>query len=222
MKTWDRFFLELNEKDYFIKLNKFLDAEYSSKTIFPERKNIFHAFDLTPVDTIKMVIIGQDPYHEPGQAQGLAFSVPTGIKVPPSLINIYKEINSDLGTDIDMKDGDLENVAKQGVLLINAYLTVECGKPLSHHLKEYDLLLKDIMNFLNDLNQPIVFMLWGNFAKKYTKILTNPRHLIIKASHPSPLSANRGGWFGNHVFSQANEYLKLNNIKPIDWSNKRD
>lgn len=222
MKTWNEFFSGVKEKEYFIELNKFLDDEYSSKIIFPERINIFHAFDLTPVGKIKMVIIGQDPYHEPGQAQGLAFSVPQDIKVPPSLINIYKEINNDLGIDMDMKNGNLENVAKQGVLLINAYLTVECGKPLSHHLKEYDFLLKDIMNFLNTLNQPIVFMLWGNFAKKYAKLITNPKHLIIKASHPSPLSANRGGWFGNHVFSRANSYLKSNNIKPIDWSNKKD
>lgn len=221
MQSWNLLFEELKDKDYFRSLNCFLDEEYATKIVYPERSKIYHAFDLTPVDNIKMVIIGQDPYHEPGQAQGLAFSVPTGVKVPPSLQNIFKEVQNDLGIELNTKDGNLEYLAKQGVLLINAYLTVIAGKPLSHHIKEYDLLLKDIIAFLNKLEQPMVFMLWGNFAQKYEKLLTNPRHLVIKSSHPSPLAANQGGWFNKHNFSKANLYLKQNNIKPIDWSNKK-
>jgi len=222
MITWDALFEEIKQKDYFESLNNFLDKEYSTKTIFPERSKIFHAFELTSCENLKMVIIGQDPYHEPGQAQGLAFSVPDGVKVPPSLINIFKEAQNDMRSNIDFKNGNLEYLAKQGVLLINAYLTVEAGKPLSHHRKEYDSLLKDIISFIDKLNQPIVFMLWGNFAKKYVKLLSNPQHLVIEAAHPSPLSANQGGWFNQHIFSRANSYLKQNHISPIDWSNKRD
>lgn len=221
MKQWEIFFHELRQKEYFQQLEAFLDEEYSTKTIFPERKNIFRAFDLTPVEEVKVVIIGQDPYHEPGQAQGLAFSVPQGTKVPPSLVNIYKEIQNDIGCPVDVKNGDLTYLAKQGVLLINAYFTVISGMALSHHIKQYDLLMLDIINYLNKLDQPIVFMLWGNFAKKYEKYLTNPQHLILKSAHPSPLGANHGGWFNEHQFSKTNEYLKSYGLKPIEWSNLR-
>jgi len=222
MKTWAEFFKELETKDYYQKLMSFLDNEYSTKTIFPKRENIFHAFDLTPVDQVKVVIIGQDPYHEPGQAQGLAFSVPNGTKVPPSLRNIYKEIKSDIGCDVDDKNGDLTYLAKQGVLLANAYFTVECGKPLSHHMKEYDLLMLDIIDFLNKLDQPIVYLLWGNFAQKYAKYLSNPKHFVIKSAHPSPLGANHGGWFNMHSFSKTNSFLINSGKEPIDWSNLKD
>ena len=221
MKTWSEFFKELQQKDYFKNLMSFLNEEYASKTIYPERKNLFRAFELTPVEDIKVVIIGQDPYHEPGQAQGLSFSVPEGVKVPPSLINIFKEIHNDLGCEMNFKNGDLTYLAKQGVLLINAYLTVIAGQALSHHKKEYDLLMTDIVGFLNNLPQPIVFMLWGNFAKKYEKFLANPQHLILKSAHPSPLGANHGGWFNEHQFSKANKFLEQNGSKKIDWSNLR-
>ena len=197
----------------------FLDEEYASKTIFPIRENLFRAFDLTPVDKIKVVIIGQDPYHEPGQAQGLAFSVPSNIKTPPSLINIFKEIHNDIGCEMNFKNGDLTYLAKQGVLLINAYLTVISGQALSHHKKEYDFLMLDVIDFLNNLEQPIVFLLWGNFAKKYAKFLANPKHLVIQSAHPSPLGANHGGWFNEHQFSRTNEFLEKNNSKKIEWSN---
>ena len=219
MKTWSEFFKAVETKDYFRSLMSFLDNEYSTKTIFPKRENLFKAFELTPVNEIKVVIIGQDPYHEPGQAQGLSFSVPKGTKVPPSLVNIFKEIHNDIGCDVDFKNGDLTYLAKQGVLLINAYLTVIAGQALSHHRKEYDALMLDVIKFLNELNQPIVIMLWGNFAKKYEKHLSNPHHLVLKSSHPSPLGANHGGWFNEHQFSKANNFLEKNNSKKIEWSN---
>lgn len=219
MKTWTNFFNELENKDYYQNLMSFLDNEYSTKTIFPLRENLFKAFDLTPAEKVKVVIIGQDPYHEPGQAQGLSFSVPKGIKTPPSLVNIFKEIHNDIGCDVDFKNGDLTYLANQGVLLINAYLTVIKGQPLSHHRQEYDLLMLDIVHFLNELNQPIVFMLWGNFAKKYEKFLSNPEHLVLKSSHPSPLGANHGGWFNEHQFSKANQFLETHKSKKIEWSN---
>ena len=219
MKTWSEFFKEVETKDYFRSLMSFLDNEYSTKTIFPKRENLFKAFELTPVNEIKVVIIGQDPYHEPGQAQGLSFSIRKGTKVPPSLVNIFKEIHNDIGCDVDFKNGDLTYLAKQGVLLINAYLTVIAGQALSHHRKEYDALMLDVIKFLNELNQPIVFMLWGNFAKKYEKHLSNPHHLVLKSSHPSPLGANHGGWFNEHQFSKANDFLEKNNSKKIEWSN---
>ena len=149
---------------------------------------------------------------------GLSFSVPSGVKLPPSLVNIYKEIESDLR--IKMRDdGDLTYLAKQGVLLINAYLSVRQGQPLSHHREEYDLFMLDLIHYLDKLEQPIVFMLWGNFAQKYEKFLVNPGHLILKSVHPSPLGANHGGWFGLHQFSRCNAYLKSRGVKPIDWQN---
>lgn len=219
MKTWEKFFKSLNEKEYFKSLMSFLDEEYASKEIYPKRENLFKAFELTPVDIIKVVLIGQDPYHEPGQAMGLSFSVPDGVKLPPSLKNIYKELENDLGVHMDYKSGDLTYLAKQGVLLINAYLSVVAHKAMSHKRKEYELFMADLMKFLNDLDQPIVFMLWGNFAAKYANFLANPKHLIIKATHPSPLGANQGGWFNEHIFSRCNDYLKSNNVDPICWAN---
>lgn len=219
MKTWADFFQELNTKEYFRNLMSFLDSEYKTKTIYPKRENLFRAFRLTPVDKVKVVIIGQDPYHEPGQAQGLSFSVPSDVKVPPSLVNIFKEIHNDLGCEMNFKNGDLTYLAKQGVLLINAYLTVIAGQALSHHRKEYDFLMLDVVRFLNELEQPIVFMLWGNFAKKYEKILSNPEHLVLKSSHPSPLGANHGGWFNEHQFSKANDFLESHHSKKIEWAN---
>ena len=218
MNSWKTFFSEVGKKDYSKSLHEFLDKEYATQVIYPPRKLMFNAFELTEVENVKVVIIGQDPYHQPHQAMGLSFSVPSGVKLPPSLVNIYKEIEDDLG--LKMKnDGDLTYLAKQGVLLINAYLSVRHGQPLSHHRQEYDLFMLDLIHYLDKLNQPIVFMLWGNFAQKYEKFLVNPGHLILKSVHPSPLGANHGGWFGLHQFSRCNAYLSQHGTKPIDWQN---
>lgn len=218
MKSWNKFFSEVKTKDYSKSLSEFLDYEYAHETIYPIRENLFKAFDLTCEDNVKVVIVGQDPYHEPGQAMGLSFSVPTGTKLPPSLVNIYKEINNDLGVQM-RNDGDLTYLAKQGVLLINAYLSVRKGQPLSHHRKEYELFMVDLMKYIDNLDQPIVFLLWGNFAQKYEKYLQNPNHLILKATHPSPLGANHGGWFNMHQFSSTNKFLKSHNCEEINWQN---
>ena len=218
MNSWKTFFNEVGNKDYSKSLHQFLDKEYATQVIYPPRRLMFNAFELTEVENVKVVIIGQDPYHQPHQAMGLSFSVPSGVKLPPSLVNIYKEIESDLR--IKMRDdGDLTYLAKQGVLLINAYLSVRQGQPLSHHREEYDLFMLDLIHYLDKLEQPIVFMLWGNFAQKYEKFLVNPGHLILKSVHPSPLGANHGGWFGLHQFSRCNAYLKSRGVKPIDWQN---
>ena len=218
MNSWKTFFNEVGNKDYSKSLHAFLDKEYATQIIYPPRKLMFNAFELTEVENVKVVIIGQDPYHQPHQAMGLSFSVPTGVKLPPSLVNIYKEIESDLGVKM-RDDGDLTYLAKQGVLLINAYLSVRQGQPLSHHREEYDLFMLDLIHYLDKLEQPIVFMLWGNFAQKYEKYLVNPGHLILKSVHPSPLGANHGGWFGLHQFSSCNAYLESRGVKPIDWQN---
>ena len=218
MNSWKKFFDEVSKKDYSKSLHAFLDEEYRTQTIYPPRHLMFNAFNLTPVEDVKVVIIGQDPYHEPGQAMGLSFSVPSGIKLPPSLQNIYKEIGNDLGIQM-RNDGDLTYLAKQGVLLVNAYLSVRKGQPLSHHRNEYDLFMVDLMNYLDKLDQPIVFMLWGGFAKKYEKFIANRERLILKSVHPSPLGANHGGWFNLHQFSRCNNYLKSKGVKPIDWQN---
>ena len=218
MNSWDEFFNQIKCKDYAKELSAFLDEEYATHVIYPSRENMFNAFKFTPVENIKVVIVGQDPYHEPNQAMGLSFSVPRGEKLPPSLVNIYKEIQNDLG--IRMRDnGDLTYLAKQGVFLINAYLTVREHEPLSHKCVNYEKFMADVMEYLNKLDQPIVFLLWGSFAQKYEKYLSNPNHLIIKSVHPSPLSANRGGWFFTHQFSKCNAFLKEHNVKSIDWQN---
>lgn len=218
LKDWSHFFEEVKAKDYSKRLNEFLDKEYQTQIIYPKRSLMFNAFELTSPKEIKVVIVGQDPYHNPGQAMGLSFSVPSGEKLPPSLVNIYKEIENDLGLHM-RNDGDLTYLGKQGVLLINAYLTVRQNQPLSHHCEEYDLFMKDLFNFMDTLNQPIVFMLWGNFAKQYKKLIHNPNHIILESVHPSPLGANHGGWFDLHQFSRCNSYLKEKGVTPIDWQN---
>lgn len=216
-KDWNDLFLDISKKDYFKSLMSFLDEEYKTKTIFPPREFIFNAFKLTPLENVKVVIFGQDPYPNPNEAMGLAFSVNEGIKVPPSLVNIYKEIKSEYRLEASIpKSGDLTYLANQGVLMINSFLTVEAHKPLSHAIKEYKLFFNDVLDCLNRIHRPIVFMLRGGNAKKYKKFLTNPMHLILEANHPSPLSANRGGWFGNGCFLKANEFLELNNIEKIN------
>lgn len=219
-KNWEEFFLEIEEKDYYHSLMHFLDEEYSRHTIYPPREDMFNAFKYTPLEKVKVVIIGQDPYHEPFQAMGLAFSVPPGIKIPPSLKNIYKEIEDEYHTLMDLNNGDLTYLAKQGVLLLNSILTVREGEAFSHNIKEYQLLLNDVLKELDKQDQPIVFLLWGGPARKHRKAITNKNHLIIEGVHPSPLSANRGGWFGNGHFRSCNEYLKSHNVEEINWCNK--
>lgn len=216
--SWKDFFEKEKEKAYFRKLEEFLDNEYKNKVIYPPRDLVFNAFSLCPLDKIKVVIIGQDPYHEPGQAMGLSFSVPSTCKVPPSLKNIYKEIEDDCNELFFNKDGDLTYLANQGVLLLNSILTVEQGKPLSHNIKEYDELYHNILKELDELDYPFVFMLWGGNAKKQSVYLKNPKHLVLCANHPSPLSANRGGFFGCKHFSKANQFLTQNGIEPIIWT----
>lgn len=216
--SWKDFFEKEKEKAYFRKLEEFLDNEYKNKVIYPPRDLVFNAFSLCPLDKIKVVIIGQDPYHEPGQAMGLSFSVPSTCKVPPSLKNIYKEIEDDCNEIFFNKDGDLTYLANQGVLLLNSILTVEQGKPLSHNIKEYEELYHNILKELDELDYPLVFMLWGGNAKKQSVYLKNPKHLVLCANHPSPLSANRGGFFGCKHFSKANQFLIQNGIEPIIWT----
>ena len=216
--SWKDFFEKEKEKAYFRRLEEFLDNEYKNKVIYPPRDLVFNAFSLCPLDKIKVVIIGQDPYHEPNQAMGLSFSVPSTCKVPPSLKNIYKEIEDDCNEIFFNKDGDLTYLANQGVLLLNSILTVEQGKPLSHNIKEYDELYHNILKELDELDYPLVFMLWGGNAKKQSVYLKNPKHLVLCANHPSPLSANRGGFFGCKHFSKANQFLIQNGIEPIIWT----
>lgn len=215
--TWNEVFEQIKSKDYAIRLNKFLDEEYQNYKIYPPRKMMFNAFKLTPIENVKVVIFGQDPYHEEGQAMGLSFSIPDNIKVPPSLVNIYKEIENEYKTQFVNRGGDLTYLAKQGVLLLNTILTVREASPQSHNIKEYNLFMQDIISTLNKLDQPIVFLLWGSNAKSLAKYLTNKNHLILTATHPSPLGANHGGWFNCNHFRLTNEFLVKNGLKPINW-----
>lgn len=215
--TWDEVFEQIKQKDYSKRIKDFLDSEYSNYVIYPKRKDMFNAFKFTALEDVKVVIFGQDPYHEPGQAMGLAFSVPQGIKVPPSLVNIFKEIENEFNQKFKDNSGDLTYLTRQGVLLLNPILTVREHLPLSHDIKEYKLFTNDIINVLNNIDRPIVFMLWGGNAKKLGENLSNPNHLVLKATHPSPLGANKGGWFGCNHFKIANEFLVKNGLKPINW-----
>lgn len=213
------FFKEIIEdeskKDYYINLKKFVEEEYKNKTIYPERKNIYAALEKTPYENVKVVILGQDPYHGEGEAHGLSFSVCPGVKIPPSLKNIYKELNGELGCYIP-NNGYLDKWAKQGVLLLNAVLTVEKDSPASHKGKGWEIFTDKIIEEINKKNEPVVFMLWGNFAKTKKNLLTNPKHLVLTSAHPSPFSA-RNGFFGNNHFKMANDFLEKNGCKPVDW-----
>ena len=220
IQDWKELFEKIHSEEYAKSLKRFLDAEYQQNVIYPPRDMVFQAFKLTSPKDLKVVIIGQDPYHNPGQAMGMSFSVPRGMPLPPSLINIYKEIEQDVHVPMNFENGDLTPWAEQGVLLLNAYLTVRAGVPLSHKRPEYDRFISDVLNYIESLDQPIVYMLWGGFAKKYESKVKNPKHLVLKAAHPSPLSANQGGWFGKHLFSQCNQYLSENELKEIDWQIK--
>ena len=203
------------KKEYYRKLFEFVGQEYGRTTVYPPGDDIFNAFHMTPLREVKVVIIGQDPYHEPGQAHGLSFSVKPGVDIPPSLENIYKELQTDCGCYIP-NNGYLVKWAEQGVLLLNAVLTVRAHAAASHRGKGWEEFTDAAIRILNEEDRPIVFLLWGSFARSKKEMLTNPKHLILEAPHPSPLSAYRG-FFGCHHFSKANEFLKQNNIKPIDW-----
>lgn len=218
-ESWSEFFHQIQNEDFCEKLNKFLNKEYQEYTCYPPRELLFNAFKLTPLDKVRVVIVGQDPYHEPNQAMGLSFSVPKGVKVPPSLVNIYKEISQEYDCRMDYSSGDLTYLAKQGVLLLNSILSVRAHQALSHNNEEYRLFLSRVLEVLDRQKQPIVFLLWGGPARKLKAYLHNPTHLILECIHPSPLAANHGGWFGNNHFKLANKYLKENSAKEIKWAN---
>lgn len=203
------------EKEYFKKLTQFIDQEYATKEIFPARENVMNSMKYTPYKNVKVVIVGQDPYHGVGEAHGLSFSVNPGIKVPPSLQNIFKELNRDLGLYIP-NNGYLLKWAKQGVLLLNSVLTVVRDTPGSHRGKGWEIFTDEVIKAVNEKSTPVVFLLWGNYAKEKKALITNPKHLVLESSHPSPFSV-RYGFDGCSHFSKTNEFLIKNNMKPIDW-----
>ena len=203
------------KKDYYKKLFAFIGNEYATHTVYPPGDDIFNAFHMTPLANVKVVIIGQDPYHEPGQAHGLSFSVKPGVDIPPSLENIYKELQTDCGCYIP-NNGYLVKWAEQGVLLLNAVLTVRAHAAASHRGKGWEEFTDAAIRILNEEDRPIVFLLWGSFARSKKEMLSNPKHLILEAPHPSPLSAYRG-FFGCKHFSKANAFLAEQGVSPIDW-----
>ena len=204
------------EKPYFAALVQRVRQEYAQYTCYPPGRLIFNAFNTCPFDKVKVVIIGQDPYHEPGQAMGLSFSVPDGVPMPPSLINIFKEIQTDLGKGIP-SSGNLTRWAQQGVLLLNATLTVRAHAAGSHQRIGWEEFTDAAIRALSTGRERLVFLLWGGYARSKAALIDRSRHLVLQSVHPSPLSANRGGWFGNRHFSTANEFLKANGQTPIDW-----
>ena len=212
---WQDLLQEEFEKEYYQNLRKFLISEYKNKTIYPHMNNIFNALKFTSYKDVKVVILGQDPYHGPNQAHGLSFSVNKGVKIPPSLLNIYKELHDDLGCYIP-NNGYLESWAKQGVLLLNTVLTVRAHEANSHRNMGWEQFTDKIISLLNDREDPIVFILWGNPSISKKKLITNKRHFIITSPHPSPLSAFRG-FFGSRPFSRSNDFLKSINKTPINW-----
>ncbi|WP_311550502.1 uracil-DNA glycosylase [Prevotella aurantiaca] len=214
--SWKQHLEDEFVKPYFAQLTESVRNEYKSGLCFPPAKLVFNAFNLCPFDKVKVVILGQDPYHEQGQAMGLSFSVPEGIMLPPSLQNIYKEIQSDLGKPIPTS-GDLTRWAKQGVLLLNATLTVRAHAANSHQALGWQNFTDAAIAALSNHREHVVFMLWGGFARSKKRLIAANRHFIIESVHPSPLSANRGGWFGQHQFSRCNAYLKQQGLDEIDW-----
>lgn len=214
---WDDILAEEMEKPYYRALEEFLDEEYASRTVFPPRDEIFTAFRYTPYDDVKVLLLGQDPYHEVGQAHGMAFSVQTGIKQPPSLVNIFKEIDSDLGiTPPPTDNGCLTPWAESGVLLLNTVLTVREHEANSHRGKGWEQLTDAVISKLNEREKPLVFILWGSNAKSKLPLITNKNHLVIAGVHPSPLSAYRG-FFGGKYFSRANEFLERHGTPAVNW-----
>lgn len=214
---WDELLKDEFKKEYYLKLRQFLINEYKTQTIFPGMYDIFNAFKYTSYENVKAVIIGQDPYHGIGQAHGLCFSVKKGVAPPPSLVNIFKEIKSDLGVDNTGKHGELTKWAKNGVLLLNNVLTVREGCANSHKGMGWENFTDDVIKLLNTREKPMVFLLWGGNARTKKKLITNPAHLVLECAHPSPLSAYNG-FFGCKHFSKANEFLRNCGIEEIDWS----
>lgn len=206
------------EKEYYLKLREFLMSEYKNFEVYPNMYNIFNAMKLTPYSQVKAVILGQDPYHEPGQAHGLSFSVREGTRLPPSLQNIYKELESDIGIASSQK-GDLTAWAQQGVLLLNTVMTVRRGQANSHKGKGWEIFTDEVIRKLNEHESPIAFILWGANARSKKSLITNPKHGIFESAHPSPLSAYNG-FFGSRVFSRVNRFLVENEIPPINWKVK--
>lgn len=216
-KKWDIILKDELKKPYFKKLGLFVKSEYGKKIVYPEYKNIFNALKLTDYDKVKVVILGQDPYHGPKEAHGLSFSVQKGVKRPPSLDNIFKELKSDLG--IERTNNDLTDWAKEGVFLLNSIMTVVKDSPLSHKDKGWEIFTDDLIKLLNKREKPIVFILWGSYARSKKALITNKNHYIIEAPHPSPLSAYRG-FFGSKPFSKTNNFLVTHGIPPIKWGDK--
>ena len=212
---WDELLKEEFQKPYFQDLMKFVKEEYKNKTIYPKQNEVFNAFRYTDFDQVKVVILGQDPYHGPNQAEGLSFSVKDEVLKPPSLQNIFKELESDLEIPFP-EHNSLKNWAKQGVMLLNAVLTVEEHKPTSHKEKGWETFTDDVIKIINQKETPVVFILWGSYARNKKSLITNKKHLIIESAHPSPFSA-RNGFFGSKPFSRTNKFLKDNGIKEIDW-----
>ena len=215
MTTWNEILAEEMKKEYYQELQTFVQKRRQEVRVFPEENNVFNALELTPFESVKVVILGQDPYHGFGQAHGLSFSVQKGIPLPPSLKNIYKELQEDIGGELPT-EGDLSHWAKQGVLLLNSVLTVEEGNANSHKGMGWERLTNRLIESLNELTRPVIFILWGKPAQDKEKLITNPNHIILKAPHPSPLSAYRG-FFGSKPFSRVNDILIQQGQTPICW-----
>ena len=213
--SWDEVLKDEFTSEYYLKLREFLKEEYSSRTIYPDMHDIFNALKATAYEDVRLVILGQDPYHEPGQAHGMCFSVKPGVAVPPSLVNIYKEIHDDVGAPIP-QDGYLVRWAEQGVLLLNTVLTVRAHQANSHKGRGWEILTDHIIEKLNERKQPVVFLLWGANARSKKALITNKNHLVLETVHPSPLSAYNG-FFGCKHFSKANTFLEANGMAPIKW-----
>ena len=214
--SWKKVLESEFNQEYFLKLTQFVKSEYLTSTVYPPAKSHFRAFELTPFDQVKVVILGQDPYHWPGQANGLCFAVNRGVRLPPSMQNIYKEIKTDLGHPPKYPSGDLEGWAKQGVLLLNATLTVSEKSPGSHQKKGWEEFTDTVIKVLSEQKEHLVFILWGAYAQKKGAIIDAEKHLVIKSAHPSPFSAYNG-FFGSQPFSKCNNYLSLFGEESIDW-----
>lgn len=215
-ESWQQRLQSEFDQPYFVKLAEFLREEYSTQRIYPPGRLMFNAFDKCAFDDTRVVILGQDPYHGEGQANGLAFSVADGITKPPSLLNIFKEIQDDLGKPIP-KSGNLERWAEQGVMLLNSTLTVRAGQAGSHQGKGWETFTDAVIELISSEKQNVVFLLWGAYAQKKGAVIDKTKHLVLTSKHPSPMAAQWGGWFGNKHFSQANEYLKGKGLEQIDW-----
>lgn len=213
--SWKSLLADEFGKSYFIELSKFVHNEYKTHEVYPHGKFIFNAFDQCPFDQLKVVILGQDPYHGPGQAHGLCFSVNEGVVFPPSLRNIFKELKNDLGKEVP-ENGNLSQWAKQGVLLLNATLTVQASQAGSHQNKGWEQFTDAVIHKINEQKQRVVFILWGNYAIRKGKFIDQDKHLVLSSVHPSPLSASRG-FFGNKHFSKTNDFLEQNGLEPINW-----